>query len=97
MPPLSRRVWKKLRTDFEPSIQPEIAEILNLYGDSERERVQLYILQLAKGNQREVVGLVEEANQDYRNIIFRAENPEESQIDPVVIKRMINEFGESNK
>jgi hypothetical protein len=74
-------VWKQIKADFnEPSIQTEVAEILNLYCDNERERVQLYILRLANRNKDDVYNLVDVANRDYRNIIFWAENPEESQL-----------------
>ncbi|HVE56427.1 MAG TPA: hypothetical protein VNB22_06330, partial [Pyrinomonadaceae bacterium] len=94
---LSKKVWDKIKKDFEPFNQTEISETLNLYNDDERERVQIYILQLAKGNKDEVYSLVESANQDYRDIIFWAENPEESQTNAAVIEQIINEFGESKK
>jgi len=95
MSSISKKVWDKIKTHFEPSIQTEIAQTLNLYKDKERERVQLYILQLSKGNKDEVYSLVESANQDYRNIIFWAENPEKSQTNAAVIEQIMNEFGES--
>ena len=91
---ISENVWKKIKSDFEPSTQNEIAEILNLYGDNERERVQLYILQLADGNKDEVYSLVEAADQDYRNIIFWAENPEESQINTPEKRQSMRELFE---
>jgi hypothetical protein len=97
MTSLSKKVWDKIKKDFEPFNQTEISETLNLYNDDERERVQIYILQLAKGNKDEVYSLVESANQDYRDIIFWAENPEESQTNAAVIEQIINEFGESKK
>jgi len=77
MPSPSKKVWDRIKTDFEPEIQSEIAEALNLYEDNERERVQLYILQLAKGRKEKIFQLVEAANQDYRDIIFWAENQNE--------------------
>jgi len=97
MSSLSKKVWDKIKTHFELSSQTEIAEILNLYKDNERERVQLYILQLAKGSKDEVYSLVDAANQDYRDIIFWAEKPEEPQTNAAVIEQIINEFGESKK
>ena len=92
MPSISEKVWKKIKTDFEPSDQNEIAEILNLYSDNERTRVQLYILQLANRNKDEVYSLVEAANQDYRDIIFWAENPEEAQLNTPEKKQAVREL-----
>lgn len=97
MPSPSKKVWKRIKTDFEPEIQTDIAETLSSYEDNERERVQLYILQLANGNRDEVFELVDAANQDYRNIIFWAENPEESQTDAAAIEQIMNEFGDSKE
>ena len=76
MPSISKKVRNRIETEYDPSIQTEIAEVLNLYEDNERERVQLHILQLANGNKDEIYSLVEAANQDYRNIIYWAENQE---------------------
>jgi|GEM_PF-6463518 len=74
MPSISKKVWDRIKTDFEPSQQTEIAAALSLYKDTERQRVQMYILQLARGNKEEVCNPVEFANQDYRNIVYWAEN-----------------------
>lgn len=70
MTAISEKVWQKIKTEFDFSIQTEIAQALNLYKDHERERVQLNILQLAEGNKDEIYSLVNAANKDYRNIIF---------------------------
>ena len=80
MPPVSENVWERIKTDFESQVQTEIAEILNLYSGSERERVQLCILGLAEGKADDVYSLVDAANRDYRDIIYWAEYAEESQV-----------------
>lgn len=71
---LSEKVWDRIRIDFEPSRQTQVAELLDLYDNNERERVQLYILQLAKGDVAELCRFVDAANLDYRDIIYWAEN-----------------------
>ncbi len=90
---LSQTVWEKIESDFDSLVQAEITELLSYYDGNEQERVQLDILRLAKGSREEVSVLVDEANKDYRNIIYWAEYPEESRIDtPEKRQQMRNLF-----
>jgi hypothetical protein len=78
---ISRDVLKQIEDDFEKATQSEIVEMLSLYTGNETSRVQIDILQLAKGNAKEVEKLVDAAMRDYRDVIFWAEYAEESLID----------------
>lgn len=65
-------------------------EILDLYGveshEPERERVQLAILALSKGNEDKLLHLVEAAKQDYRDVLYWAEYPQESGPDGLLLE-----------
>lgn len=74
---LSQTVREKIESDFDSAVQTEVAEMLSRYEGNEQNRVQLNILRLADGSREEVALLVDEANMDYRNIIFWAEYSEE--------------------
>jgi predicted metalloprotease len=89
---ISRNVLKKIEDDFDESNQSEIVEVLSLYSGNETERVQADILRLAKGDAKEVENLVGSAMRDYRDVIFWAEYPEESRIDPTEKRQKIREL-----
>lgn len=75
---VSQLVREKIETDFDSSVQDKIAEMLSRYTGNEQERVQLDILRLVNGNEKEISSLIEEARLDYRNIIYWAEYPKEA-------------------
>jgi len=89
---LNEAVRKKIESEFDSSARDEIAELLIRYKYNERERVQLDILHLADGDGEEVSRLVNKANEDYRDIIYWAEYPEESRIDTPEKKRRMCEL-----
>ena len=59
-----------------------VLELLDLYGvedhEPERERVQMAILSLSQGNEDKLLHLVEAAKQDYRDVLYWAEYPQQS-------------------
>ncbi len=75
------RVQARIAADFPPTQRAEIMAQLAQYRGNEIERVQLDILQLAAGDPVQVAELVGRARQDYRDILFWAEYPEESRLD----------------
>jgi hypothetical protein len=90
-----------IKQDFAEADQKEIETVLSSYGDEpyqrEQERVLLYILQLAKGDKKQVQELIKTAKNDYRDIIFFAENPDEAKLDTPEKKaefdKMLKQFG----
>ena len=76
-------------------------ELLDVYGveayEHERERVQLAILKLSEGNEEKLREFVAVAKRDYRDVLFWAENPEESRLDTPEkrerIRKMFETFG----
>jgi len=90
--PVSQNVWDKIKADFDSAIRAEIAEILSFYNGNERERVQIDILHLAKGDKDEVYTLVDTAKKDYRDIIYWAEYLEESQINTPEKRKQMREL-----
>ena len=57
----------------------EMFELLDLYGtelhEKERERVQLAILELSKGDFELLLHNIEAAKRDFRDVLYWAENP----------------------
>lgn len=71
-------VQRAITTGFREPSQPGVQAALELYGDSEACRVKLAILALADGDPDQVLPFVEAACQDYLNVLYWAEYPEES-------------------
>ena len=72
-------------------------ELLDTYGvepyEQERERVQLAILKLSGGSEEKLREFLAVAKRDYRDVLFWAENPEESRLDtPEKRERVIKMF-----
>ena len=76
-------------------------ELLDSYGvepyEQERERVQLAILKLSGGSEEKLREFVAVAKRDYRDVLFWAENPEESRLDTPEkrerVRKMFEKFG----
>jgi hypothetical protein len=59
----------------------EIMQLLDAYGkkcEREKERVQLAVLKLSKGDLEELKKMVESAKLDYRDVLCSAEYPKQS-------------------
>lgn len=75
-------VMAAAQSRFSSQPMATIIEILDLYGaephEGERERVQLAILKLSEGDVNKLLHFVEAAKQDYRDVLFWTDHPEES-------------------
>jgi len=76
---LTQRVTDRVREDFPtPPDQEDIRTALSWYGEEssgqeqEQERVQIAILDLAKGSTDQVLGYVLAAKEDYRDVLYWA-------------------------
>ncbi len=74
-----------------------ILAILDEYGfeayQRERERVQLAIVNLSEGDETKLRYFVDVAKQDYRDVLFWSDNPEEAKLDtPEKRKRVRDAF-----
>ena len=86
---------------FPEGSRARVLELLDTYGveayERERERVQLAILKLSAGNEEKLHEFVAVAKRDYRDVLFWAENPEESRLDTPEkkerIRKMFEQFG----
>lgn len=83
---MKNRVLRKIKKMW-PGVDPqEILDILNEYGteryETGRERVQLGILKLSKGDRKRLPELVRMAKIDWRDILAYAEYPEEMRTPP---------------
>src|SRR5262245_4868784 len=75
--------------------------LLDTYGvesyERERERVQLAILKLSKGDEEKLREFVAVAKRDYRDVLFWADNPEEAKLDTPEkgerFRKMCEKFG----
>ena len=78
-----------------------VLELLDSYGveryERERERVQVAILKLSAGSEAKVREYVAAARRDYRDVLFWAEYPEESNLDTPEkgqrVRKMLEKFG----
>ena len=78
-----------------------VLEFLDTYGvesyERERERVQLAILNLSKGDEEKLREFVAVAKRDYRDVLFWADNPEEAKLDTPEkrerFRKMCEQFG----
>ena len=65
-------VLERIHNDFPEADDKEIEEALSAYGQEpyhrERQRVLLYVLQLANGDKRQVFEFLKSAKRDYRDI-----------------------------
>ena len=86
-----------VRNSFPESAHARVIELLDTYGvepyEQKRERVQLAILKLSGGSEEKLREFLAVAKRDYRDVLFWAENPEESRLDtPEKRERVIKMF-----
>src|SRR6266404_464647 len=101
MPHTRDEVLAVVQKTFPESNWPRVLQLLDGYGvesyERERERVQLAILKLSKGNEDKLREFVAVAKRDYRDVLFWAENPEEARLDTPEkrerIRKMFEKFG----
>lgn len=86
-------VLAAVRAAFAEDSWPRILKSLDGYGvqscERERDRVQLAIVKLSEGNEEKLIEFIAVAKQDYRDILFWADHPEESKIDTPEKKKMV--------
>jgi len=98
MPHSRAGVVAAIRASF-PSADPDaILAVLDEYGVEpyQRERVQLAIVNLSAGDEAKLRYFVEVAKQDYRDVLFWSDNPEEAKLTPEKRRRlreMLVKFG----
>ena len=86
---------------FPEASHSRVLELLDSYGvesyERERQRVQLAILKLSEGSEEKLRELVAVAKQDYRDVLFWADNPEEAKLDTPEkrerVRKMFEQFG----
>src|SRR5260370_23832906 len=98
MAPLHAEVVAVVQKTFSESAHARVLELLDGYGvesyERERERVQLAILKLSEGNEEKLREFIAVAKRDYRDVLFWAENPEESRLDTPEKRERINKMFE---
>jgi hypothetical protein len=67
---------------FEPAEHGEVRKLLSPYL-VDCNRIAPYILRLADGDLAKIPHILDVAREDFRNIIFWVENPEESRLNTV--------------
>ena len=79
-------VLAAIRASFPEERWHDIGLILDAYGtephERERERIQLAILKLSEGDEQKIRQHVATAKNDYRDVLFWADHPEEAKVDP---------------
>jgi phytoene dehydrogenase-like protein len=75
--------------DADPA---EIMAVLNAYGTGPheigRERVQLAILKLSRGDRARLPALVAAAKRDWRDVVAYAESPEAMRVGPIKMREL---------
>jgi hypothetical protein len=92
---LRKDVLAAVRTVFPQADTNPIMTLLDEYGvqpyERELERVQLAIINLSGGDERKLRYFLAVAKQDYRDVLFWSEHPEEAKIDAPVEKKRVRE------
>ena len=87
-----------VRTAFPRADASAIVALLDQYGvethERERERVQLAIVNLSEGDEDKLRYFLGVAKQDYRDVLFWSENPEEAKIDTPEKKERVRKMFE---
>ena len=78
-PDLAHLVSSAIALCFAPEDRGSVRDLLAEYTGNEPERVQLAILVLADGDTSALLDMVRAAHLDYRDVLYWAEYPEESQ------------------
>ena len=78
-------VLAAIRASFPESRWLHVESLLSAYGiephERERERVQLAILKISKGDEQKLQDHVATAKNDYRDVLFWADHSEQAKID----------------
>ena len=95
--PYSRAgVVAAVRAGFPGADPNAILAVLDEYGvepyQRERDRVQLAIVNLTAGDEAKLRYFVEVAKQDYRDVLFWSDNPEEAKIDTPEKRKRVREM-----
>jgi len=95
--PYSRAgVVAAVRAGFPGADPNAILAVLDEYGvepyQRERDRVQLAIVNLSAGDEAKLRYFVEVAKQDYRDVLFWSDNPEEAKLDTAEKTRRVREM-----
>src|SRR5437868_14601635 len=101
MPHSREKIVVVVQKTFSENAHAHVLKLLDGYGvesyERERERVELAILKLSEGNEDKLREFIAAAKRDYRDVLFWAEYPEESQLDTPEkkerIKKMFEKFG----
>jgi hypothetical protein len=75
-----RLLEQKVRQLFSGEVGAEVLRILERYRGPERVRVQLAVLKCAGNDSEQVRARIEQATQDYRDILASAEYPRQMSI-----------------
>jgi hypothetical protein len=70
---MDQRTVDRVAEEFPESVRSRVLAALETYTGPERERVQWDILELSKGNLKQVEHFVANARMDYRDILYWAE------------------------
>lgn len=85
MPHSREDVIAAVGSAFPRADESAIIALLDTYGseahERERERVQLAIINLSEGDEDKLRYFLSVAKQDYRDVLFWSEHPEEAKID----------------
>jgi hypothetical protein len=85
-----------VRATFLQGDTSAILAVLDLYGieahERERERVQLAIINLSEGDEDKLRYFLGIAKQDYRDVLFWSDNPEDAKIDTPEKKERLREM-----
>ena len=90
------RVVAAVRASFPRADPNSILALLDEYGvepyHRERDRVHLAIINLSEGDESKLRYFLGVAKQDYRDVLFWSDNPDEAKIDTPEKKRRVREM-----
>ena len=96
MPNSRESVVAAIRASFPRADPRVILALLDEYGvepyQRERDRVQLAIVNLSAGDEAKLRYFLDVAKQDYRDVLFWSDNPDEAKIDTPEKKRRVREM-----
>ena len=84
-----------IRSLFPAEAHQRIRALLDAYGrepyERERERVQAAIVRLSEGDEAKLAYFLSVAKQDYRDVLFWADQPNEAKLDTPEKRRRVRE------
>ena|SRR5438034_689899 len=94
--PVSRAaVIEAIGAAFAADARDRVLAMVDAYGSApherERERVQLAIVKLSEGDEAKLGYFLSVAKQDYRDVLFWADNPAEAKLDTPEKRRRVRE------